>query len=239
MCGKLQSHHVQISSNASCCFLTVNSCDVFFLRGMSAAEAPLVSPQSSLPHRSLLAPCSGCQVCHGEVSTTSAHRGAVLMLKGEGEREEASTVKKKKKTWLLSGADASPLLCGWSAALLVREEQKVCSLLGPEVIPKVTREGKLASSLRCSPGGGGTADRGQVVVSRDVAVHREVVMAQGVFMWSVTEGTLTLCGQQHKQHTEINRGAFKMSLIKLHRQSCFSVSASVLLFCSPKNVPDS
>lgn len=29
-------------------------------------------------------------------------------------------------------------------------------------------------------------------MSRDVAVHGEVVVALGVLMWSVTEGTLTL-----------------------------------------------
>lgn len=56
----------------------------------------------------------------------------------------------------------------------------------------------------CSPGGGGSADRRQVVVSRDVAVHGEVVVALGVLVGSVTEGTLTLCGQKDKRQNEIN-----------------------------------
>lgn len=172
---------------------------------MSAAEAPLVSPQSSLPHHSLLAPCSGWQVCHGEVSTTSAHRGAVSRwMGGVG----ASTVKKKK--WFLSGTDASPLLCGWSAALIVREELRVCSFLASTGLKSSQKwgGGKLAlllwPSLMCSPGGGGSADRRQVVVSRDVAVHGEVVVALGVLVGSVTEGTLTLCGQKDKRQNEIN-----------------------------------
>lgn len=171
---------------------------------MSAAEAPLVSPQSSLPHHSLLAPCSGWQVCHGEVSTTSAHRGAVSRCMGG---VGASTVKKK---WFLSGTDASPLLCGWSAALIVREELRVCSFLASTGLKSSQKwgGGKLAlllwPSLMCSPGGGGSADRRQVVVSRDVAVHGEVVVALGVLVGSVTEGTLTLCGQKDKRQTEIN-----------------------------------
>lgn len=69
--------------------------------------------------------------------------------------------------------------------------------------------GKLALllwlSLRCSPGGGGAADRRQVVVSRDVAVHWEVVVALGVLMWSVTEGTLTFWGGGEDEHIEISR----------------------------------
>lgn len=39
--------------------LTVKSSGVFFPWEVSAAEAPLASPQSSLPHHSLLAPQSG------------------------------------------------------------------------------------------------------------------------------------------------------------------------------------
>lgn len=52
------------------------------------------------------------------------------------------------------------------------------------------------ASLRRPPRGGGSADRRQVVVSRDVAVDGEVVVAQRVLVWRVAEGTLTLCGQK-------------------------------------------
>lgn len=74
----------------------------------------------------------------------------------------------------------------------------------PEFIPH-GQEGKedLPSdrSVRGSPGarGGGSAHRRQVVVSRDVAVHWEVVVALGVFVRSVTEGTLTLWWQRPKK----------------------------------------
>uniref|UniRef100_A0A3Q3AVD9 Lamin A n=1 Tax=Kryptolebias marmoratus TaxID=37003 RepID=A0A3Q3AVD9_KRYMA len=52
----------------------------------------------------------------------------------------------------------------------------------------------LQSSPGGGPGGGGPADRGQVVVSRDVAVHREVIVALGVIegAGAVSEGALTL-----------------------------------------------
>lgn len=55
-------------------------------------------------------------------------------------------------------------------------------------------------SVQSSPGGvkgRGAADRGQVVVSRDVAVHREVVVALGVVEGGVAKGTLTRCGENH------------------------------------------
>lgn len=46
------------------------------------AETPLVWPQSSLPQHNLPVQQSGWQVCDGEASTTLAHIGAVLSLKG-------------------------------------------------------------------------------------------------------------------------------------------------------------
>lgn len=52
------------------------------------------------------------------------------------------------------------------------------------------------ASLRRPPRGGGSADRRQVVVSRDVAVDGEVVVAQRVLVWRVAQGTLTLCRQR-------------------------------------------
>lgn len=126
--------------------------------GWSPAGVATVQPSSPQPAGSPLWMSSLSR--WGEVSTTSAHRGAVLTLKGEGESKEASTVVKKKK-WLLSGTDASPLLCVWSAALLVREEQKVCSLLGPEVIPKVRREGNLLHHWGVLLGEGGRRTGGR------------------------------------------------------------------------------
>lgn len=94
--------------------LSMKSCGVFFPWEVNAAEAPLASPQSSLPHRSLLAPRSGWQVCHGEASTTLAHRGAVLSWQGG----------RHSKQLFLSGSDVQALVCGWSAALIVRQECK-------------------------------------------------------------------------------------------------------------------
>lgn len=173
---------------------------------MNAAEAPLVSPQSSLPHHSLLAPCSGWQVCHGDVSTTSAHRGAVSRwMGGRG----ASTVKSG------SSVGQMPRRCSVGGLQLwLSEKSWKFALSFASTGLKSSQKwiggggGKLAlllwPSLRCSPGGGGSAHRRQVVVSRDVAVHREVVVALGVLVGSVTEGTLTLCGQKDEQQTEIN-----------------------------------
>lgn len=65
------------------------------------------------------------------------------------------------------------------------------------------------ASLRCPPRGGGSADRRQVVVSRDVAVHGEVVVAQRVLVGRVAEGTLTLCRQRDdsdKPHQRLQTG---------------------------------
>lgn len=56
----------------------------------------------------------------------------------------------------------------------------------------------LQSSPGGGPGGGGPADGGQVVVSRDVAVHREVVVVLGVVEGGVAKGALTLWGKKHK-----------------------------------------
>lgn len=58
--GKLQLQHVKMSSNIpKLLLLTVKFSGVFFPRDVNASEAPLASPQSSLPHRSLLAPQPG------------------------------------------------------------------------------------------------------------------------------------------------------------------------------------
>lgn len=102
---------------------------------------------------------------------------------------KASTVNKG-----LSGrTDSSPLLCGWSAALIVRD--KIRRFF---INPGASRREQFALtlSLRASPGGGagrgGAAHRWQVIVSRDVAVHREVVVALWVLVRSVAVGALTL-----------------------------------------------
>ena len=84
-------------------------------------------------------------------------------------------------------------MCWWGRRLCLQLK----SIKSAPHHPHSREQGKLALSLKCSPGGGtgggGAAVRRQVVESRDVAVHRQVVVALGVFVGSVAEGALTLC----------------------------------------------
>lgn len=81
------------SNNSTLQSVSVKSFDVVFPMGYEGIKPPLASPQSCLLHRSLLAPKSGSQVCHGEPSTTLAHRGAVFPQETMSQRE-TSTVNK-------------------------------------------------------------------------------------------------------------------------------------------------
>lgn len=108
------------------------------------------------------------------VNTTWIHREAVL----------------RWIRWGTEGsrADGSLSLCGQATNLLRLLPVYYCQI--KKVFP-----GWQEASLRTSPGGRRATQWRQVVVARDVAVDREVVVAQRVFVRAggVAEWTLTLC----------------------------------------------
>lgn len=143
---------------------------------IQSTRDPLGSPQSIFSLPGVLAHHSGCQVYRGDVRTTSAHRGRSSVIGG------TSTIKSHSQ-----GERPPPILSLYE----LREDRKI--LFFYEAIPNQTVACQVQMSMSCSSRAGGAAYWGQVIMSWDVAIDREIIVVWGVLVRCMNSRSLTPC----------------------------------------------